>query len=73
MKHISVDVRVLDHRLHDSMPGYATAGSSGIDLCECIDNNMVIQPQQRRRGGQARAEKKGGHCEERSDVAIQMI
>ena len=46
MKHISVDVRVLDHRLHDSMPGYATAGSAGIDLRACIDHNMVIQPKQ---------------------------
>jgi len=46
MKHISVDVRILDPRLHESMPGYATAGSAGIDLRACIDHNMVIQPKQ---------------------------
>ena len=28
------------------MPGYATAGSAGIDLRACIEHNMVIQPKQ---------------------------
>jgi dUTP pyrophosphatase len=46
MKHIPVDVKILDSRLHESMPGYATAGSAGIDLRACIDHNMVIQPKQ---------------------------
>ncbi len=46
MKPISVDIKVLDHRLHESMPGYATSGSAGIDLRACIDQNMVIQPKQ---------------------------
>ena len=45
-KHISVDVKILDPRLHESMPGYATTGSAGIDLRACIDQNMVIQPKQ---------------------------
>jgi len=45
-KHISVDVKILDPRLHANMPGYATAGSAGIDLRACIDHNMVIQPKQ---------------------------
>jgi dUTP pyrophosphatase len=43
-EHISVDVKILDPRLHESMPGYATAGSAGIDLRACIQHNMVIQP-----------------------------
>ena len=46
MKHIAVDVKILDHRLHENMPGYATAGSAGIDLRACIEHNMVIQPKQ---------------------------
>ena len=46
MKHISVDVKILDPRLHDHLPGYATTGSAGIDLRACIDHNMVIQPEQ---------------------------
>jgi len=45
-EHISIDVKILDHRLHDNLPGYATAGSAGIDLRACIDHNMVIQPKQ---------------------------
>ena len=45
-EHISVDVKILDPRLHESMPGYATAGSAGIDLRACIQHNMVIQPTQ---------------------------
>jgi dUTP pyrophosphatase len=44
--HIPVDVKILDQRLHDCMPGYATLGSAGIDLRACIDQNMVIQPKQ---------------------------
>ncbi|WP_435628318.1 dUTP diphosphatase [Candidatus Ferrigenium straubiae] len=46
MKHIPVDVKILDSRLHESMPGYATSGSAGIDLRACIDRDMVIQPKQ---------------------------
>lgn len=46
MKPISVDVKILDQRLHESMPGYATPGAAGIDLRACIDHNMIIQPKQ---------------------------
>lgn len=46
MKHPVVDVKILDHRLHENMPTYATTGSAGIDLRACIDQNMVIQPKQ---------------------------
>jgi len=46
MKPISVDVKILDSRLHENMPGYATPGSAGIDLRACINHNMVIQPKQ---------------------------
>lgn len=46
MKHIAVDVKILDPRLHENMPGYSTAGSAGIDLRACIDKSTVIQPDQ---------------------------
>src|SRR5450432_1725602 len=46
MKHIVVDIKILDQRLHENMPGYATPGSAGIDLRACIEHNMVIQPKQ---------------------------
>jgi len=45
-EHISIDVKLLDRRLHDNLPSYATEGSAGIDLRACIDHNMVIQPKQ---------------------------
>jgi len=46
VKHIPVDVKILDSRLHENMPGYATTGSAGIDLRACIEHNMTIQPGQ---------------------------
>ena len=41
-----VDVKVLDPRLHEHPPAYATPGSAGIDLRACIDGSMTIQPGQ---------------------------
>ena len=43
---LAVDVKILDPRLHECMPGYATSGSAGIDLRACIEKVMVIQPKQ---------------------------
>ncbi len=42
----TVDVKILDRRLHEHPPAYATPGSAGIDLRACIEHNMVIQPGQ---------------------------
>ena len=42
----NVDIKILDARLHDNPPTYATPGSAGIDLRACIDESMVIQPGQ---------------------------
>jgi dUTP pyrophosphatase len=42
----TVDVKILDARLHDNPPAYATTGSAGIDLRACIDDSMIIQPGQ---------------------------
>lgn len=41
-----VDVKILDQRLHDNPPAYATPGSAGIDLRACIDSSIIIQPGQ---------------------------
>jgi dUTP pyrophosphatase len=46
MNTLNVDVKILDSRLHDNMPHYATSGSAGIDLRACIEKKMVIQPKQ---------------------------
>jgi dUTP pyrophosphatase len=39
-----LDVRVLDRRLHDALPRYATAGAAGLDLRACIDAPLVLNP-----------------------------
>jgi dUTP pyrophosphatase len=39
-----LDVRVLDRRLHDTPPQYATQGSAGLDLRACIDAPQLIEP-----------------------------
>jgi len=39
-----IDVRILDRRLHDALPQYATAGAAGLDLRACIDAPLVLNP-----------------------------
>ena len=39
-----VDVRILDPRIADRLPAYATAGSAGLDLRACIDAPLVLAP-----------------------------
>jgi dUTP pyrophosphatase len=43
---LSIDVRILDPRLHDCPPQYATAGSAGLDLRACIDAPLELMPGQ---------------------------
>ena len=40
----TIDVRVLDARLADALPAYATPGSAGLDLRACLDQPLVLQP-----------------------------
>jgi dUTP pyrophosphatase len=40
----SIDVRVLDPRLHDTLPAYATCGSAGIDLRACVEAPLTLAP-----------------------------
>lgn len=42
----TVDIKILDPRLHEHPPTYSTPGSAGIDLRACIDQSMIIQPGQ---------------------------
>jgi dUTP pyrophosphatase len=39
-----IEVRLLDPRLHDNPPHYATPGSAGLDLRACIESAITIQP-----------------------------
>ena len=40
----TIDVRVLDARMRDQLPHYATAGSAGLDLRACIDQAITLLP-----------------------------
>lgn len=42
----SVDVKILDPRVADHMPAYATAGSAGLDLRACIAEPIELRPGQ---------------------------
>ncbi|MBE0614009.1 MAG: dUTP diphosphatase [Burkholderiales bacterium] len=39
-----LDVKILDPRLKDNLPHYATAGAAGLDLRACIDAPMELKP-----------------------------
>ena len=42
----TIAVRLLDPRLRDQLPAYASPGSAGLDLRACIDAPLVLQPGQ---------------------------
>ena len=42
----TIAVRVLDPRMADQLPGYATPGSAGLDLRACLDEALVLAPGQ---------------------------
>ena len=39
-----IDVRVLDARLTDQLPAYATPGSAGLDLRACVEAPVLLAP-----------------------------
>ena len=39
-----IDVKILDERLRDCMPAYATPGSAGLDLRACLDAPLMLAP-----------------------------
>jgi dUTP pyrophosphatase len=40
----TIDVKILDPRMQDQLPAYATAGSAGLDLRACLDAPLTIEP-----------------------------
>lgn len=40
----TIDIKILDPRLREQMPAYATAGSAGLDLRACLDTPLTIAP-----------------------------
>lgn len=41
---LNVDLKILDARLHNMMPAYATPGSAGLDLRACIEHTQTLHP-----------------------------
>lgn len=39
-----LEVRILDPRIRDSLPHYATPGAAGLDLRACLDAALTLQP-----------------------------
>ena len=41
---MNIDVKILDPRMADQLPQYATPGSAGLDLRACLDAPVVLEP-----------------------------
>jgi dUTP pyrophosphatase len=41
---MKIDVKILDARLHEQLPTYATPGSAGLDLRACLNESLTLQP-----------------------------
>lgn len=39
-----VNIRILDERLNEQLPSYATPGSAGLDLRACIEQPIALYP-----------------------------
>jgi dUTP pyrophosphatase len=39
---MQIDIQILDSRLHDQLPTYATPGSAGLDLRACLDAPLTL-------------------------------
>src|SRR5690348_1401847 len=43
---MKLDVKILDARMREYLPTYATPGSAGLDLRACLDTQMMLEPGQ---------------------------
>lgn len=41
---MKIDVKILDPRLANNLPSYATPGSAGLDLRACLDTALTLEP-----------------------------
>ncbi|MEX8517113.1 MAG: dUTP diphosphatase [Leptothrix sp. (in: b-proteobacteria)] len=42
----TIDLKVLDARMAEQLPAYATPGAAGLDLRACLDAPLVLEPGQ---------------------------
>jgi dUTP pyrophosphatase len=42
----TLDIKIIDARLRDQRPAYATSGSAGLDLRACIERPLLLEPGQ---------------------------
>ncbi|OWQ44664.1 dUTP diphosphatase [Mitsuaria noduli] len=40
----TIDLKVLDRRMAEQLPAYATSGSAGLDLRACLDEAITLSP-----------------------------
>jgi dUTP pyrophosphatase len=40
---MKIDLKIIDPRMADQLPAYATAGSAGLDLRACLDSPLTLQ------------------------------
>ena len=39
---MKIDIKIIDPRLQDNLPEYATPGSAGLDLRACLDAPLTL-------------------------------